>query len=531
MTFLNTNYLYSAIKIIITMSQYDESQCYPVGPNMVSYKCELFSVHFPRHLYEFVLNCENCKYYGKWNGCIIMQCINCASGENSDCKPYDMSKYGAIGIGIEFNSVHPNSASSTYLKGIDWTTLGDIHLENSAETTPKQTQSIVVFEENLCENAKRASKVQFTEDNTQEPQQCYSDSESDTDSYLASDVEGQHADASPYKFSNDNAYNNYKLFRLERERYKVIYKITEALNAHELYKLNALKENLDLKIKKQTDEIEATEYATNMVELNLNKTPDVKVERPKLSELIPDSTIQYDKMTADGFENPLHEVMSWPDVEIVFAEWKIINAANQDSNQTCLEWASSMKGLWYGELTRTCNANLILPIVECAETSQPDISQPDISQPDISHVDQKSSIICGFMNYLHERSTEQIDTTLPDGIENPLKDILTWSQVVSEYEKWNSDTTQKAELTCLEWAIYMKDLFDELRRVNNDDDEMPKLILVSDEDLQNQQLEDLQNQQLEDLQNQTGIFDWTPDNSFGEGTELETGYSTVVDMY
>ena len=37
--------------------------------------------------------------------------------------------------------------------------------------------------------------------------------------------------------------------------------------------------------------------------------------------------------------------------------------------------------------------------------------------------------------------------------------------------------------------------------------------------------------QLEDLQNQTGIFDWTPDNSFGEGPDIETGYSTVVDMY
>ena len=526
------------------MTQYDESQCYPVGPNMVSYKCELFSVHFPRHLYESVLKCENCKYYGKWNGCIIMQCINCASGEKSDCKPYDMSKYGAIGIGNEFNSAHPNSASSTYLKGIDWATIGDIHLENSAETTHQS----VDFEKKLCENVKRVSKVQFTEDNTQEPQQCYSDSESDTDSsesdtdsYLASDdVEGQHDDASPYKFSNDNAYNNYKLFRLEKERYKVIYKITEALNAHELYKLNVLKENLDLKIKKQTDEIAATEYATNMVELNQNNTAMVSVvERPKLSELMPDidSTIQYDKMTADGFENPLHEVMSWPDVEIVFAEWKIINAANQDSNQTCLEWASSMKGLWYGELTRTGNANLILPIVECAETlqqsisqpdiSQPDISQPAISQPAISHVDPSSSVICGFMNYLHERSTEQIDTTLPDGIENPLKDILTWVQVVSEYERWNSNTTQKPELTCLEWAMYMKDLFDELHV--NDDDEMPNLILVNDEDLLNDF--DLQNQQLADLQNQTGIFDWTPDNSFGEGPEIETGHSTVIDMY
>ena len=112
---------------------------------------------------------------------------------------------------------------------------------------------------------------------------------------------------------------------------------------------------------------------------------------------------------------------------------------------------------------------------------------------------------------------------MPDGIENPLEELMSWHQVVSEYEKWNLENTESAVLTCLEWAIYMKDLFDELKRVNAaaaDDDEMPELISVNDSDLQNQSI---------DLQNQTGIFDWTPDNSFGEGPEIETGYSNVVD--
>ena len=61
------------------MSQYDESQCYKIGPKMVCYKNELFSVHFPKNLYESVLNCNSCKCNGMWNGCIIMQCVKCSN--------------------------------------------------------------------------------------------------------------------------------------------------------------------------------------------------------------------------------------------------------------------------------------------------------------------------------------------------------------------------------------------------------------------------------------------------------------------
>ena len=123
------------------MSQYDESQCYPVGPNMVSYKGELFSVHFPRHLYDSVIECLNCKYFGKWNGCIIMQCTNCCSENESDEMPIC---YGAIDVGVEAFPNHKNSPSSTYLKDVDWSTLGDVYLENSLELCAHLPQIDVV---------------------------------------------------------------------------------------------------------------------------------------------------------------------------------------------------------------------------------------------------------------------------------------------------------------------------------------------------------------------------------------------------
>ena len=339
------------------MTQYDESQCYPVGPNMVSYKNELFSVHFPRILYESILKCVNCKYYGKWNGCIILQCINCASENNACNETNTPFNHGAIGIGIEFNKTHPNSASSTYLKGVDWNTIGDIHLENSKKIL-KEPDFKYTHTEFMDNYTTHTSKVQFIEDITQEPESKFK-----SDSGV---VESQSAEAI------DSSFNTYNLYRLANKHYKVTQKMTDAL----------LKSNLDNKFENQHTDILAIECA-----------------------ILESIKIQSDKMTPDGFENPLHDVMSWCEVEKVFEEWKIINSSEQDQNQTCLEWAKNMKGI------------------------------------------------------LHD----------------------------------------------------------------DDDDKMPELILADDDD-------EMQ-YQLADLQNQTGIFDWTPDNSFGEGPDIETGYSTVVDMY
>lgn len=120
------------------MSQYDESQCYKIGPKMVCYKNELFSVHFPKNLYESVLNCNSCKCNGMWNGCIIMQCVKCS---NLNLEKDESEFYGALAPGIEFNKEHPNSASNTYLKNVDLDNVGDIYLENS-----RITNSVPLYE-------------------------------------------------------------------------------------------------------------------------------------------------------------------------------------------------------------------------------------------------------------------------------------------------------------------------------------------------------------------------------------------------
>ncbi len=108
------------------MSQYDETQFYICGEknNMINYKGNVFSILYPRDQIEedIVNDCLNCKIYGSWNGCQIMRCINC-----------DTFGCGAINKGVEFNGENPLSANQTYLKGVDWSQIGDTELENSAE--------------------------------------------------------------------------------------------------------------------------------------------------------------------------------------------------------------------------------------------------------------------------------------------------------------------------------------------------------------------------------------------------------------
>jgi hypothetical protein len=91
---------------------------------MINYKGKVFSILYPRDQIEedIVNNCLNCELYGSWNGCQIMRCMNC-----------DTNGCGAKLQGNELNADHPLSANNTYLKDVDWTTIGDIYLENSYE--------------------------------------------------------------------------------------------------------------------------------------------------------------------------------------------------------------------------------------------------------------------------------------------------------------------------------------------------------------------------------------------------------------
>jgi hypothetical protein len=74
--------------------------------------------------------CENCDYFGRWNGVIIGLCVNCAEHVyNFEYGP------GFISLGCEFtdNSDWNNGirAFDTYLKDIDLDTVGDKNIYDS----------------------------------------------------------------------------------------------------------------------------------------------------------------------------------------------------------------------------------------------------------------------------------------------------------------------------------------------------------------------------------------------------------------
>jgi hypothetical protein len=108
----------------IIMAQFDETQFNICGEtqNMIHYKGKIFSILYPIEQIEEDIenNCLNCQIYGSWNGCIIMRCINC-----------DKNGCGSIYKGVEINSINLNSANNTYLKGIDWSKIGDKYIEDS----------------------------------------------------------------------------------------------------------------------------------------------------------------------------------------------------------------------------------------------------------------------------------------------------------------------------------------------------------------------------------------------------------------
>jgi len=106
------------------MSQFDETQFYICGDksNMLNYKGKVFSILYPRDQIEedIVNNCSNCEYFGSWNGCQIMRCVNC-----------DKNGCGAFIKGVELNTFNSCSASNTYLKDVNWSAIGDKNIEDT----------------------------------------------------------------------------------------------------------------------------------------------------------------------------------------------------------------------------------------------------------------------------------------------------------------------------------------------------------------------------------------------------------------
>ena len=96
----------------------------------------LYAIQFPREWAENhkpetgPKECENCEYFGKWNGAFIGYCANCAQYE------YEGKRgIGLITPGIEYYKDDKKGTSiwKTYLKNISLYKIGDKNIENSYE--------------------------------------------------------------------------------------------------------------------------------------------------------------------------------------------------------------------------------------------------------------------------------------------------------------------------------------------------------------------------------------------------------------
>lgn len=63
---------------------YDKSQLHKIDDKIVSYKNVKFSVDVPKNMYETILKCEKCTFFGLWDDCITEQCMDCEFGSESD---------------------------------------------------------------------------------------------------------------------------------------------------------------------------------------------------------------------------------------------------------------------------------------------------------------------------------------------------------------------------------------------------------------------------------------------------------------
>ena len=115
------------------MAQYDETE--PVFINQfISCNGELYSALLPMQWITDPIagtgpkDCYLCRQYGHWNGVFIMHCWRC-------CKEVFEYRYGwgAIDQGVELYPDHPNSVLNTYLKDVDWDTIGEKGFEDSRQ--------------------------------------------------------------------------------------------------------------------------------------------------------------------------------------------------------------------------------------------------------------------------------------------------------------------------------------------------------------------------------------------------------------
>lgn len=95
--------------------------------------------------------CENCSFYGSWNGIFIGYCVNCAE------YIYEFQRgHGFIEHGEEFDHDIPQlRAMDTYLYGVDLDEIEIIHNRDFYETSSYSDESHI---ERYLDNAKEYKK-------------------------------------------------------------------------------------------------------------------------------------------------------------------------------------------------------------------------------------------------------------------------------------------------------------------------------------------------------------------------------------
>ena len=102
--------------------------------NFYQYDGELYANHFPHEWAQNHMDgtgpksCNNCRYFGSWNGVFVGYCANCAHYD------YEFSRgHGFIAPGRELRENIPQArAMETYLCEVDFNTIGDKDLFDSA---------------------------------------------------------------------------------------------------------------------------------------------------------------------------------------------------------------------------------------------------------------------------------------------------------------------------------------------------------------------------------------------------------------
>ena len=211
------------------MAQYDENQMHICGEknNMINYKGKVFSILYPRDQIEEDIkhNCKNCEYYGSWNGCQIMRCVDCNTTGN-----------GALMKGTELNSSGPLSAVNTYLKEVDWDTIGDKALEDSHQIECELHQHIFVhnFEYMIDRNQAPYTYTLF------EPGVTFYENMDCQYGWEDEDQEDEAADDNIQVFITENGQEN-KWFEMKIQEYDDEHSINYNVNDNDstFHKINA----------------------------------------------------------------------------------------------------------------------------------------------------------------------------------------------------------------------------------------------------------------------------------------------------